>query len=210
MSLVSMSRLRGHASLGLALLLCMGSVSAQMYKWVDAQGKTHFTDTPPPASAQPHKIKAAVNAAPALGLPYELAQAARNHPVTLYTGSQCPSCDQGRSFLRARGIPFTEKTVSGSNDMASLKDAGSAGQLPLLLVGRSKSVGFESGAWESMLASAAYPAQRMLPSTYEYPPPVAAGPAQVAPAAPPPSIAAAPRPRRTPPAPPPDKPAFQF
>lgn len=30
------------------LLLAAGTAGAQAYKWVDAQGKVHFSDTPPP------------------------------------------------------------------------------------------------------------------------------------------------------------------
>ena len=48
---------RSAAFLGLALLAAAGGASAQMYKWVDANGKTHFTDQPPPAMAKPAPIK---------------------------------------------------------------------------------------------------------------------------------------------------------
>eukprot|EP01036_Dinobryon_divergens_P014582 gene14582-19714_t len=40
---------------GLALLACASTASAQMYKWKDAKGVTHYTDTPPPANAVPLK-----------------------------------------------------------------------------------------------------------------------------------------------------------
>jgi hypothetical protein len=35
-------------TLAAGLLLAAGGAAAQAYKWVDAQGKTHFSDTPPP------------------------------------------------------------------------------------------------------------------------------------------------------------------
>ncbi|WP_374351330.1 DUF4124 domain-containing protein [Chitinimonas sp.] len=44
----------------LSMLLVLGSASAQVYKWVDANGKTQFSDQPPPeAKAQAIKVKPA-------------------------------------------------------------------------------------------------------------------------------------------------------
>lgn len=184
MKLDKTSHLRRGAFLGLALVLCAGSASAQMYKWVDAAGKTHFTDTPPPSSARTAPIKGgAATAGPSTaGLPYALANAVRNFPVTLYTTASCGPCDAGRSFLRTRGIPFSEKTVTTAGDTERVKAAGGDGMLPLLVVGSSKSNGFEQVGWGTMLDLAQYPATKMLPSSYQYPPAVAANPAAAAPA----------------------------
>lgn len=40
---------------GLLLLLALGA-QAQMYKWVDAQGVTHYSQTPPPAGTQTQTV----------------------------------------------------------------------------------------------------------------------------------------------------------
>ena len=37
----------------LALLAVGTTAQAQVYKWVDKDGKTHFSDTPPPGGAKP-------------------------------------------------------------------------------------------------------------------------------------------------------------
>jgi len=161
--------------IGLALLLCAAGANAQMYKWVDAKGVVHYTDTPPP-DKKAAEVKASGGAATEAALPYELAAAVRTAPVTLYTASSCNACDMGRKLLQTRGIPFSEKTVASDDDLARLKEAGSDGQLPLLLVGRSKLVGFEAGAWNGALSNAAYPAQRMLPANYKQAAAVAAAP----------------------------------
>lgn len=177
MKLDMTSKLRRGAFLGLALLLCAGGASAQVYKWVDANGKTHFTDTPPPSNAKPSQIKsgAAVGAVSS-DMPYALATAMRNFPVTLYTTSSCGGCDAGRAYLRGRGIPFTEKTVSNAGDEERLRAAGGDGNLPLLVVGSAKATGYQQGTWESMLNVALYPAKKVLPSTYQYPAATAANP----------------------------------
>jgi glutaredoxin len=177
MKLNTISNLRRGAFLGLALLLCASGASAQVFKWVDANGKTHFSDTPPPADAKPAKLKGgSFGPGNTADFPYALANAARNHPVTLYSDSACTGCDAGRAHLRSRGIPFAEKTVSTEADLAKLKAVGGNGSVPYLTVGGAKMAGFEAGAWDGMLNNAQYPATKMLPASYQYPPAVAAAP----------------------------------
>ncbi|NIA00323.1 glutaredoxin family protein [Massilia sp. CCM 8734] len=161
----------------MALLLCAGGAGAQqMYKWVDASGKVTFSDKPPPANAKPIEIKAGAGGAATVPLPYALAQAVRAHPVVLYTRNKCDYCDQGRTFLKERGIPFIEKTVQTGADEIKLKEAGGDGRMPFIKIGRAKSTGFEPAAWNSMLTDAAYPEKKILPSGYQYAKPSPASP----------------------------------
>jgi glutaredoxin len=158
------------ATLGFALLLCAAGANAQMFKWTDAKGVVHYSDQPPPAGEDIKvETKSFSGGRSDVALPYELALAARNHPVTLFTTSDCNACDQGRAMLKQRGIPFVEKTVTTSADQQKFKEAGGAGQLPLLVVGGVRRVGFEAEAWNETLSNASYPSQRMLPANYQYP-----------------------------------------
>lgn len=157
-------------NLAALLLVCAGMVAApanaQMYKWKDAKGITHFTETPPPDEVKNVETKSYATSAPQPELPGELAQAAKSFPVTLYTAAQCGGCDMGRNLLRTHGIPYNEKTVSTAADQAALKAVSSGEQLPFLQVGPNKLTGFEQGRWEASLTAAGYPATPQLPSTY--------------------------------------------
>lgn len=160
------------------LLLCAASAHAQLYKWVGPDGKVTYSDTPPPKTAARVETKAALSGGvDTANLPYELALAVKNHPVTLYTTKECSACDQGRSLLSARGIPFVEKTVTSPEDAAQFRQAGGDEKLPLLTIGRTKERGFEAGAWNNALTIAGYPASSVLPKSYRNPPAVAAAPA---------------------------------
>lgn len=188
---------------GVALLLFAASAGAQMYKWKDAKGVVHFSDQPPPERGVKVEKKAVDGGARDVVLPYALAEAARRSPVVLYTTAGCAACDQGRALLNQRGIPFIEKTVTTNDDQQKLQEAGSSGQLPLLLVGGARRIGFEAGAWNETLTHAAYPAQRRLPAGYHNP--------VATPAAPPAAVeehapAPAPEPERAAPAPKPPAP----
>jgi glutaredoxin len=165
----------GLAAAGVALLLNAAAAPAQVYKWVDAKGVTHYSDTPPAGRAT-DVLAPPAPAAPAVALPYELSRAVRAAPVTLYTIKQCTACDQGRALLKSRGIPFTEKTVTTAADQEALRAAGGGAELPLLRVGRATLAGFQQDEWNAALTRADYPARSMLPARYRHPQPVAAAP----------------------------------
>jgi len=175
------------------LLLCTASAQAQLYKWTGPDGKVTYGDAPPSSAARIESRPAPSGTAAGsdLALPYELAQAAKRHPVTLYTTTDCAACDEGRNLLSARGIPFAEKTVTTRDDAAQLRQFGDAGKLPLLAVGRVHESGFEAGAWNSALTAAGYPETSKLPKGYRQPPAVAAA----APAPKPPAATAARQPK---------------
>lgn len=164
------------ALIGLALLVAAGAAAAdtaaqgQVYKWKDAKGEVHYGDTPPPQRAQVLNTSARAPVDPSL--PYELARAVRLYPVTLYTttATSCEPCDQGRKLLRARGIPFTEKTVDTLDDQQEQRRRTGKDELPLLVVGNRELAGFQAEGWQEALDSASYPKQKMLPSGYRYPP----------------------------------------
>jgi glutaredoxin len=198
--------------LGLALLLGAAGAGAQMYKWTDAKGVVHYSDQPPAGKDTKVETKAFAGGARQAELPYALAEAVRANPVVLYTTAACNACDAGRVLLQRRGIPFAEKTVKSNDDQLKLKEAGGDGQLPLLVIGSTTHIGFEAGAWNEALTSAAYPAQKMLPANYQYPAAVPAAPARpLAPnvvRAPEPPAAA--RPKAPPPPPGDSPPGFRF
>lgn len=144
------------------------AVSAQgVYRVVGPDGKVTYSDQPPPANANARPVGgASAAAANSSALPAELRQAAGRYPVTLYAGADCGPCDSGRSFLSARGIPFTEKTVNSSDDIAAFKRLSGATSLPLLSVGGQYLKGYSESEWTQYLDAAGYPKTSVLPASY--------------------------------------------
>lgn len=154
----------------MTLLACAASAQAQLYKWVGPDGKITYSDAPPPSSATRVEAKTLASDGPGTaGLPYELAEAVKSHPVTLYSTTNCAPCDEGRSLLSQRGIPFSEKTVTSKDDAEQFKKVGGDTNLPFLLVGRNKQRGFEASAWNAALTTAGYPETSRLPKSYRNP-----------------------------------------
>ena len=85
---------------------------------VGPDGRVTFSDKPPTNASQPVTAQRSggspVPATAPNGLPYELNQVAQKYPVTLYTSTDCAPCDEGRSYLNQRGIPYAEKTITTS------------------------------------------------------------------------------------------------
>ncbi|WP_371763965.1 DUF4124 domain-containing protein [Massilia sp.] len=170
-----------------ALVVAAAAAHGQTYKWKDAAGVVHYSDTPPArGTAQVLRPDNRPEAAPSL--PYELARAAQLHPVTLYTTARCDACDQGRALLRARGIPFAEKTVNTAEDREQLHRAGGKDELPLLVVGNRPVTGFAAGTWNEALDAASYPRKTTLPPGYR------TGASEAAAPVPPPRLPAPPAP----------------
>ncbi len=165
-------------SCSILLLLGAATAHAQLYKWVGPDGKVTYSDAPPPAAATRVETKSlTIGGANAADFPFELSEAMKSHPVTLYTTRNCIPCDDGRKLLSERGIPFGEKTVNSNEDVAQFRQMGGEGQLPLLTIGRSKERGFEPGAWNAALSAAGYPETSKLPHNYRNPRAEAAAPA---------------------------------
>jgi len=182
-------------------LLCATAGAQQMYKYVAPDGTVSYTDKPPPATATKVEKKSAGGGGAASydDLPYELAQAARKSPVTLYTSLSCPPCDQGRKYLNDHGIPFSEKTISTGDDAAQFTKVTGASTVPVMSVGSSKQQGFSADQWNTALTSNGYPTNNQMPKSHRNPAPeplvaakVDAKPADAAPSAPAPTPAPAP------------------
>jgi glutaredoxin len=147
---------------GIVLAVSCGAASAQMYRWVDRDGRTHYTQTPPPPDAKNVEKRplAAGNAGamPYGDLPYASQNAARNYPVTLYTSPECAGpCDLARALLVRRVVPFREISLQRQEDLDRFKAAGGT-QIPYLVVGSQKQNGYLEEAYSALLDSAGYPA----------------------------------------------------
>jgi glutaredoxin len=186
-----------------SLLMTLAGASAQaqgVYRIVGPDGKVTFSDRPP--ADAPAQAARTTGAAPAAAngnatLPYELRQIATRFPVTIYTGNDCAPCTGLRNALVARGVPFTERTVTTSEDAAALQRLSGSASLPFGSIGGQQLVGFSDAEWTQYLDAAGYPKQSQLPANYQQPtatPLVAVKSAATAPAAEKPKAAAPVRP----------------
>src|SRR5690349_2182514 len=134
---MSSVRTAARAALIAGTFACAGLASAQVFRIVGPDGKVTFSDRPPvDAKATPAATVPVGGAGTSTaGLPLEVRQASGRYPVSLYTAADCAPCDSARSYLRQRGVPFTEYTVSTREDFAALQRVSGSGNLPFMTLG---------------------------------------------------------------------------
>ena len=169
----------------------IGTADAQLYKWVDQDGKVTYADTPPPKDAKDAlKKNYTDNVTPAEAeLPFGVKDAIKRNPVTLYANACGQLCDQARALLTTRGIPFADRnpeTNKAARD--TLNEAAGGMPIPTLTVGARVLKGFAESEWQDALSSSGYPRFN----------PAAARPKPAAAAAPPTPAAPAPAPTSAP------------
>jgi glutaredoxin len=148
---------------GVALLASPAFAQTSVYKWVDREGKTHFSDTPPPPDATNTVQKNMGGGYVDAEYPYAVAQAMKRNPVTLYVAPSCgEGCNSARELLSKRGIPFSERDAqTNANAQEALKKLIGGLEVPVLVVGSSTFKGYEEGQWTAALDSAGYPRERI-------------------------------------------------
>ena len=140
--------------MGLSLLAQAGD----LYRWVDANGKPQYGDMPPPGAVMIEQLEFFDEAAADAGLPYETRRALKDFPVTLYVADNCIEfCEQARSLLKTRGIPYSEKAVRTQEEVDAFKAAAGDDGVPAMSVGKIFINGFNAERWNSELNIAGYP-----------------------------------------------------
>ena len=143
--------------------VCMALASAplaaaQLYQWKDAQGRTVYSDQPPPPSIHNAQQKSFKGNLIEVGESYAVKTAREKNPVTLYASACGAPCDQARQLLTERGVPFSSKDPQASPEsQAELQKLTGRLSVPVLVVGSDKIDGFETGQWQAMLDRAGYP-----------------------------------------------------
>ena len=128
----------------LALLPAL-PVSAGIYKWTDAQGQPHYSDSPP-AAAQSTQLKLQ-----SFSGPVQVSKAiGADSGVTIYTTEWCWVCQRAKAFFRQNGVPFHEWDVEKTDyGAAKFRQLGGSG-VPVITVGKEKMMGFDANAFMSM------------------------------------------------------------
>ena len=140
------------------------SIAGKMYKWVDEYGNVSYQDSPPPEGSEFSEKNVdgvATGVVPTDGADptAQLAAAAANAPIVLYSIAECDGCELFRNFFNRFGIPFNEKDVEDNiATQTELKAKAGRLEVPTVLVGDKVMRGFNRGLLENVLENAGFPA----------------------------------------------------
>jgi len=163
-----------RATFMLLLVVFFSSPSAwALYKVVGPDGRVTYTDRPPLEGAKSVtelqiRVPAPAAASKPTATPQESKQAAQPlpPPVDLFTGSACDRCEEARSWLVARGIPYREFRVDSDEDRVAYRDTMGGKSLPGLRTSRGSTRGFSNTRWRNLIEEAGYSSSSQLPDTW--------------------------------------------
>jgi len=136
----------------------MPLAAAQLYQWKDTQGRTQYSDQPPPPNVKNAQQKSFKGSFIEVGESYAVKTAREKYPVVLYASACGAPCDDARRLLNERGVPYSSKDPQASPEaQAELKKLTGQLRVPVLMVGSDKIDGFETGQWQAALDRAGYP-----------------------------------------------------
>ena len=129
------------------LLLLVISAQADIYKWVDEHGKTHYSDTKPEQKETEVVTPVIQNTYTKPAIEYN--ELFKHSPATsagkkvvMYSAVWCGVCKTARKYFQDNKIAFAEYDIETSNkgkrDYEKLKGRG----VPIILVGKKRLNGF--------------------------------------------------------------------
>lgn len=136
------------------------SAQAEMFKWVDEDGVTHYGDKPPedkPTLEIKGELssytKPSVESLPADFFDHLKRDKPRRNPVVMYSAEWCGVCKRAKQYFIENRINYTdydiEKTEKGRRDYNRLDGRG----VPIILVGKQRMNGFSAARFEKLYKS---------------------------------------------------------
>ena len=145
----------------LAMSLATMSVvdAQQVYRWVDAEGRVQYSDTPPPTGTkgvQEKNVSGSSIQNNELSLVAQDAQ--KKNPVTIYVSECGESCDAAKAYLSKRGIPHTIVDPTRTIELnKKFKEETGGTVVPVIKIGEKRLSGWSESTWASALDVAGYP-----------------------------------------------------
>jgi glutaredoxin len=134
------------------LIVLAGSMSpglavSEIYRWVDEDGKVHFSDKPSHSHTS-EVVKLRINTYE--GVTYGTSGIDVGKKVVMYSASWCRVCKQARRYFEENGIRFAEYDVETSEQGKSgFQELGAKG-VPVILVGNRRMNGFSIDGFERL------------------------------------------------------------
>jgi glutaredoxin len=150
---------------GFALSLASGA-GAQVYRWTDSAGKTHYGDkAPEDLKTQEVKINVQSFDGPpqiddwAAIIRRPAAQATRSmgnaQGLTMYSATWCGPCKRAKAHMAKNGIAYRDVDIDASDaNRAEFKSYGGGG-VPLFISGNTRMRGFSAEGLDRLLAKSA-------------------------------------------------------
>ena len=137
-----------------SIILAFAS-QAEIHRYVDENGKVHFTDRPP-ADVKSSVVEVKVNVyespeiVPFVYEPSNENKTTGRRKVVMYSTSWCGYCKKARQYFKANNIKFKEYDIEKSKKAKRDYDKLGGRGVPIILVDKQRMNGFSQPMFESM------------------------------------------------------------
>lgn len=138
---------------GMLGLLLTSAAQAEVYKWVDEKGRTHYTDKPPD-KAKAELLELQLNTysgAPVMEQNSAALQALGGAKVTLFGTRWCGACKLARSWLRSNVVAFNDLDIESSIDAQREYLRMGIKGVPVIVHGKQRMRGFSPEGMKQLL-----------------------------------------------------------
>ncbi len=127
------------------MLFASHSTLASIYSWTDANGRKHFSSTPPTHTTS-KKVTLKVNRYTNVTIDTSIFNT--QGKVIMYSTSWCGYCKKAKRYFNANNIQFTEYDIEKSARAKRQYDRLNATGVPVILVGKKRLNGFSESAFK--------------------------------------------------------------
>lgn len=139
-----------HLASCLLLVLLPVLVSAEIYRWTDAEGRVHFSDEPHNTMPS-EQVSVRVNSYESVT--YESLGSytpPNDRRVIMYSTSWCTYCKKARNYFEKNRVRYVEYDIEESSRAKEEFDQLGGKGVPLIVVGRTKMSGFSEAGFREI------------------------------------------------------------
>ncbi len=140
----------------LLLILCFllsATASAEIYKWLDEQGRVQFGDRPPPEKKQaPIELEINTYSAPKIVYtpPEPRKKQGKTPKIVMYSAQWCGVCKQARAYFKKNRIRYKEYDIDKSEEGRTRYRKLNGRGVPIIMVGKSRMNGFSPAYFDQL------------------------------------------------------------
>ncbi len=123
----------------LFFVLSVSAAYGEIYKWVDADGKTHFSDAKPKSEAV-EAVTLKINTY--TDVSFDDGSGDVGEKVVMYSTSWCGYCKKARRYFERNNIAFVEYDIERNRRAKAEYDRLGGRGVPVILVGTRRMNGF--------------------------------------------------------------------
>lgn len=125
------------------------TAQAEIYKWVDDQGNSHFTDVPP-EGIKTEAVDLKINTYTAVEVTPLVERLGKEGKVVIYTAAWCGICKKAEKYFRDNHIAYigydVEKSPRGRIDFKALRGKS----VPVIIIGKTRMNGFAVNTFDKV------------------------------------------------------------